>query len=150
MGWIMSPALNFQALGLTEPQNIFVQFDYCRWDGEQDDLSSITAENAGSMPETQLVKDHPKRTWQSIVFKVTDATSETRIKISGTKAGSKPLLHRQFPGLCLTSGTRRGHLQTRDPDEPELHRTNALVAQLHLETGLRRIVVHRRALSGRQ
>lgn len=83
----MSPALNFQALGLTEPQNIFVQFDYCRWDGEQDDIV-VTAENAGSMPETQLVKDHPKRTWQSIVFKVTDATSETRIKISGTKAGS--------------------------------------------------------------
>ena len=87
LGWIMSPALNFQALGLTEPQNIFVQFDYCRWDGEQDDIV-VTAENAGSMPETQLVKDHPKRTWQSIVFKVTDATSETRIKISGTKAGS--------------------------------------------------------------
>lgn len=87
LGWIMAPALNFQALGLSEPQNIFVQFDYCRWDGEQDDIV-VTAENAGSMPETQLEKDHSKRTWQSIVFKVTDATSATRIKISGTKAGN--------------------------------------------------------------
>ncbi|WP_417014769.1 fibronectin type III domain-containing protein [Alistipes sp.] len=87
LGWIMSPALNFQALGLSEPQNIFVQFDYCRWDGEQDDIV-VTAENAGSMPDTRLVKDHPKRTWQSIVFKVTGATSATRIKISGTKAGN--------------------------------------------------------------
>lgn len=87
LGWIMAPALNFQALGLSEPQDIFVQFDWCRWDGEEDDIV-VTAEYAGTMPETQLAKGMPKRTWQSIVFKVTGATSQTRIKISGTKAGN--------------------------------------------------------------
>ncbi len=87
LGWIMAPALNFQALGLSEPQDIFVQFDWCRWNGEEDDIV-VTAEYAGTMPETRLATGMPKRTWQSSVFKVTGATSQTRIKISGTKAGN--------------------------------------------------------------
>lgn len=82
-GYLVSPKLDLEGLGCPNPCTLFMEFQWARWDNENDPLI-VSLIGAGEMQEISLIEVHKKREWQTLVVKIKNATPETQVKISGT------------------------------------------------------------------
>lgn len=87
IGYIISPKLDLEGLGCPNPCTLFMEFQWSRWDNENDPLT-VSLIGEGEMEEIVLTEVHKKREWQTLVLKIKNATPETQVKISSTKKGN--------------------------------------------------------------
>lgn len=86
-GYIISPLLDLEQLGCLPVTDLYVQFDWARWDNENDPIE-ITLIGDGELEKIDLTEIHEQRVWQQKTFKIKNATNKTQVKVSSTVAGN--------------------------------------------------------------